>query len=135
LIVHQKLLVDFGHCDPVGMVWPRRLFEYFDNGTWTLLETALGVRRGDFIATIGLVPLVDVRVNRHKTMRFGDNIEVASHIAEFRRSSFAVAHRVMLGDELAAEGTEMRVWATRDKNNSDKISARPIPPEVIARFG
>jgi hypothetical protein len=27
------------------------------------------------------------------------------------------------------------VWAARDKNNPDKISVRPIPDDIIARFG
>jgi hypothetical protein len=36
------MIVEFGHCDPVRMVTPKHLFEYFDNGTWSLFEAALG---------------------------------------------------------------------------------------------
>jgi 4-hydroxybenzoyl-CoA thioesterase len=79
--------------------------------------------------------LVDVRLDCRKTIRFGDEIEIASRIAEFRRSSFDVEHRVTSGGELAVLGGETRVWAVRNKNDPDKISARPLPDEVIARFG
>jgi 4-hydroxybenzoyl-CoA thioesterase len=129
------MTVEFGHCDPAGMVSPKRLFEYFDTGTWSLFEAALGVKRADFITTFSILPLVDVRLECRKTVKFGDTIEIASRVAEFRRSSFDVDHRITIDGELAVEGGETRVWAARDKSNPDKISARPIPDDIIARFG
>jgi 4-hydroxybenzoyl-CoA thioesterase len=129
------MIVEFGHCDPTRMVTPKQLFEYFDNGTWSLFEAALGVARRDFLDVFGILPLVDVRLDCRKTVRFGDEIEIASRIAEFRRSSFDVEHRITSGGELAVLGGETRVWAVRNKDDPDKISARPLPDEVIARFG
>jgi 4-hydroxybenzoyl-CoA thioesterase len=128
------MIVEFGHCDPTRMVTPKHLFEYFDNGTWSLFEAALGVTRRDFLDVFGILPLVDVRLDCRKTVRFGDEIEIASRIAEFRRSSFDVEHLVTSGGELAVLGGETRVWAVRNKNDPEKISARPLPDEVIARF-
>lgn len=127
--------VEFGHCDPAGMVTPKRLFEYFDTGTWSLFEAALGVKRADFITTFGILPLVDVRLGCRKAVTFGDAIEVASRVAAFRRSSFDVDHRITIDGELAVEGGETRVWAVRDKNNPEKIRALAISDDVIARFG
>jgi 4-hydroxybenzoyl-CoA thioesterase len=66
---------------------------------------------------------------------FGEHIEIASRVAEFRRSSFDVEHQVLRGGDVAAIGGETRVWAVRNEDDPEKISARPIPPEVIARFG
>jgi len=37
--------------------------------------------------------------------------------------------------ELAVDGRETRVWAIRDADNPAKIKSKPIPPEVVARFG
>jgi 4-hydroxybenzoyl-CoA thioesterase len=129
------MIVEFGHCDPTRMVTPKHLFEYFDNGTWSLFEAALGVARRDFLDVFGILPLVDVRLDCRKTVRFGDEIEIASRVAEFRRSSFDVEHHVLSGGELAVLGGETRVWAVRNKDNPEKISARPLPDEVVARFG
>ena len=42
-VFRWQMTVEFGHCDPAGMVTPKRLFEYFDTGTWSLFEAALGV--------------------------------------------------------------------------------------------
>jgi 4-hydroxybenzoyl-CoA thioesterase len=134
-VFRWQMTVEFGHCDPAGMVSPKRLFEYFDTGTWSLFEAALGVKRQDFITTFGILPLVDVRLDCRKTVKVGDANEIASRVAEFRRSSFDVDHRITVDGELAVEGGETRVWAVRDKNNPDKISALAIPPEIVARFG
>jgi len=135
LVLRWQMTVEFGHCDPAGMVSPKRLFEYFDTGTWSLFEAALGVKRADFITAFGILPLVDVRLNCRKAVKFGDGIEIASRVAEFRRSSFDVDHRISLDGELAVEGGETRVWAVRDKVSPDKISAQVIPADIIARFG
>jgi 4-hydroxybenzoyl-CoA thioesterase len=135
LVFRSQMTVEFGHCDPAGMVSPKRLFEYFDTGTWSLFEAALGIKPADFITTFGILPLVDVRLNCRKAVKFGDNIEVASRVAAFRRSSFDVEHRISIDGELAVEGGETRVWAVRDSDSPDKISAKTIPADIIARFG
>jgi 4-hydroxybenzoyl-CoA thioesterase len=127
--------VEFGHCDPAGTISPKRLFEYFDIGTWSLFEAALGVKRADFITTFGILPLVDVRLACRQNLKFGDTIEVVTRIAAFRRSSFDVDHRITIHGEPAVEGGETRVWAVRDKRDPTKISARPIPDDIVARFG
>ena len=128
------MTVEFGHCDPAGMVFITRLFQYFDTNTWMLFEAALGVDQRDFNATFGIMPLVEVSANCITPIAFGDLIEIASRVSEFRRSSFHVEHRITASGELAVEGGETRVWAVRDKGDPEKISARIIPEEVIARF-
>jgi 4-hydroxybenzoyl-CoA thioesterase len=133
-VFRRQVTVEFGHCDPAGVVFITRLFQYFDTSTWMLFEAALGVDQRDFNATFGIMPLVEVSANCVKPIAFGEIIEIASRVSEFRRSSFHVEHRITAGGELAAEGGETRVWAVRDKDDRDKISARVIPEEVIARF-
>ena len=39
---------------------------------------------------------------------------------------------VPVGSELAAEGSETRVWAVRAAG--DQLASRPMPPEVVAFF-
>ena len=70
----------------------------------------------------------------HKPVRFGELIEIASRVTEFRRSSFHVEHRITVDGEVAVDGGETRVWAARNKDDPNKISALAIPEEVIARF-
>ena len=137
LILRRELTIEWGHCDPAGIVFNPRFFEFFDTNTWMLFEKALGVKQNELASTHGIIgiALVDARANFIKPAKFGDTIEIASRIKEFRRSSFEVEHSITIGGELATEGTETRVWATRDKTNPDKITTASIPAEVIAKFG
>ncbi len=132
----RQLTVEWGHCDPAGIVFNSRFFEYFDANSWLLFEAALGIKRHELAGTFGIigVPLVDARADFLKPVKFGDEIEIASRVSEFRRSSFDVEHRITLGGELAVDGGESRVWTVRHKDDPHRIRAAPIPPEVIAKF-
>ena len=69
---------------------------------------------------------MDVRLDCRKAVKFGDTIEIASRIAEFRRSSFDVDHRITIDAELAVAGSE-----TRDRGGTRALI---ILAEIIARF-
>jgi 4-hydroxybenzoyl-CoA thioesterase len=130
------LTVEWGDCDPAGIVFNPRFFEYFDANSWLLFETALGVKQQDITSTYGIIgiALVDARANFLKPIKFGDKIEIASRISEFRRSSFDVEHRISVGGELAVDGGETRVWAVRSTDDPERIAATAIPEDLIAKF-
>jgi 4-hydroxybenzoyl-CoA thioesterase len=132
----RQLTIEWGQCDPAGIVFNSRYFELFDSSTWLLFEAALAVKPNKLASTYGIVgiALVDARANFLKPIKFGDVVEIASHVSEFRRSSFDVEHGLSVDGAPAAEGRESRVWAVRDKTDPDKITTAPIPPEVIAKF-
>ena len=136
LTFRRQLKIEWGHCDPAGIVFNPRFFEFFDANSWLLFETALGLKQQHLASTYGIVgiALVDARANFLKPAKFGDTIEIASQVSEFRRSSFDVEHRISIGGELAVEGGETRVWAARSADDPDRISAATIPKDVIARF-
>jgi len=135
-INRRPLTIEWGQCDPAGIVFNSRFFEIFDRSTWVLFEAALGVKPHELAQTYGIlgIPLVDASANFIKPLKFGDEIEVASRVSEFRRSSFNVEHTIRLNREVAVEGTETRVWAAHDKA-TDKIGAIPLPADVVSRFG
>jgi 4-hydroxybenzoyl-CoA thioesterase len=136
-LIHQRrLTIEWGHCDPAGIVFNSRFFEYFDWCAWEMFEAVLGVPRADLFAAYDImgIPLVDARARFLVPVKFGDAVDVASEITEFRRSSFDLAHRMSVAGELAVEGRETRVWATRDKDDPARIHGKAVPPEVIARF-
>jgi 4-hydroxybenzoyl-CoA thioesterase len=133
-VFRRQKIVEFGDCDPNGTLAIPHIYQYFDTNTWMLFEAALGVAQRDFNTTFGIMPLVEVHANYHRPLRFGETIEIGSRVSEFRRSSFHVEHRMTIDDEVAVEGGETRVWAVRNKDNAEKITALTIPQEVIARF-
>ena len=132
----KQLTIEWGQCDPAGIVFNSRFFEMFDASTWQMFEAALGVKPRELAGAFGImgIPLVDVRANFIRAVKFGDMVDIASRVSEFRRSSFDVEHRLSVVGELAVEGVETRVWASRSKDDPEKIGGMAIPGEVIAKF-
>jgi len=132
----KQLTIEWGQCDPAGIVFNSRFFEMFDASTWQMFEAALGVKPHKLASAFGImgIPLVDVRANFIKAVKFGDLVDITSRVSEFRRSSFDVEHRLSVVGELAVEGGETRVWASRSKDDPEKIGGTAIPGEVIAKF-
>jgi 4-hydroxybenzoyl-CoA thioesterase len=136
LIGRRQFTIEWGQCDPAGIVFNARFFEFFDWGTWSLFDVALGVKPHELASVYGIVgiPLVDSGARFIAPARFGDVVELSSRVTEFRRSSFHVEHKLVVRGTVAVEGREIRVWAVRDPGDPDKIKAHPIPEKVTAKF-
>jgi 4-hydroxybenzoyl-CoA thioesterase len=133
--VHRRpLAIEWAYCDPAGIVFNSRFFEIFDIGTWALLEAALGVPRHELAAVFDIVgvPLVEASARFIAPVRFGDQVIHESQVSAFRRSSFDVEHRLLIGAELATLGRETRVWAALGP--AGRLQARPLPQAVTARL-
>ena len=128
--------VEWGHCDPAGIVYFPNYFTYFDSGTNALFLRALGCNKYEMLKRYGIVgiPLVDVGARFIVPSTFGDVVTIESTVAEIRRSSFRMLHRLLKGDVLAVEGSETRVWVGRDPGDPDKLKGMPIPAEVAAKL-
>jgi 4-hydroxybenzoyl-CoA thioesterase len=131
----RSLTIEWGHCDPAGIVGTARLFEFFDWSTTMLFQKALGMTKTQMVAQFQAdMPLVDARAKFLKSARFGDVVEIVSSVSEFRRSSFDVRHQLFNAGELSAEAQETRVWVARNASNPFPLTSKPIPPQVMDRF-
>jgi 4-hydroxybenzoyl-CoA thioesterase len=132
----RNVRIEWGDCDPMGIVFFPRYFVIFDESTAHLFESVLGLnifQLHNAFAFAGF-PLVEARARFVTPSRCGDDVVVESTIHEFRNSSFDVIHRLTRSGELAVEGFETRVWVVRTPNDAQRIKAQPIPREVKERF-
>jgi len=135
LINRRDVQIEWGDCDPAGIVYYPRYFVMFDNATVALFAAA-GLPKPEMVKTYDIVgiPMVDTRARFVIPSRWGETITIESRIAAWKRSSFDVEHRVLKGEALAIEAWETRVWVGRDPDDPDKIKGRAIPDAVKARF-
>jgi 4-hydroxybenzoyl-CoA thioesterase len=135
LTVKRKVRIEWGDCDPAGIVYFPRYFEYFDVSTMGMFEV-LGYRKPALLKEFEIAgcPVVDIRSSFRIPSRFGDDVEIHTNIPEWSRSSFQVHHRLMRGDELAVEAFEKRVWVGHDASRPGGIRAKPLPLELFERF-
>jgi 4-hydroxybenzoyl-CoA thioesterase len=129
----RTVRVEWGDCDPAGIIFYPRYFEIFDASTAYLFEKALGMSKLDMLRKLPFsgFPLVRTQARFLRPTRFGDEVTVESTIT-FGRSSFDVAHRLWLKQEVCAECNEKRVWAIRDAQG--KLTSHRIPKEVLEKF-
>ena len=108
----RQLAIEWGHCDPAGIVFNPRFFEFFDASSWLLFEAALGVKAQELTTTFDIVgiALVDARANFLKPVKFGDAVEIVSRVSEFRRTSFEVEHANV--GVLAQDQSRVRIHAS-----------------------
>ena len=135
LVNRRQLTIEWGHCDPAGIVFNGRYFEFSDSSTGLLFEKALGANNPQLVTEYGAtIPLIGVSGRFIKAIKLADVIEIASTIREFRRSSFDVAHAFFKDGELAAETQETRVWCSIDSANPPNLKSQPFPADFIDRF-
>jgi 4-hydroxybenzoyl-CoA thioesterase len=132
----RTLRIEWGDCDPAGIVFYPRYFAMFDTSTTALVEHALGMPKFDYLKIYRLAghPLVETRARFRIPSRFGDEVAIETRIVSCGRSSFKLEHRLTKAGALAVEGFETRVWAVRDPADPDRIRAEPMPAEVVARL-
>lgn len=136
LINRQAIQIEWGDCDPFGIVFFPRYFEYFDACTNALFHRALGIKKAEMLRyyKVAGIPLVQASCNFLVPSSFGDVVLVDSCVTQWGRSSFAVQHKLFRGATLAVEGFEKRVWTVRLSDEPGKAKGHPIPKEVIDKF-
>jgi 4-hydroxybenzoyl-CoA thioesterase len=131
-----NLHVEFGDCDPAGIVFYPNYFRWMDAGTRHLF-TARGVPSwSEQTAVSGIIgaPLVDASARFLQSATYGDDIEIDSSVAEWRNKSFVIGHAIRRGGTTLMEGREIRVFATKHPDDPKRIRAVPIPPEILSLF-
>jgi 4-hydroxybenzoyl-CoA thioesterase len=128
----RSLIVEWGDCDPAGIVFYPRFFAMFDTSTARLIEAAAGRRKAEILRHYDIVgwPMVNTRGQFHSPARYGDEVTIASTVVRVGGASFDIEHRLTLGEKLCAEGWETRVWARRDPANTDGIISQSLPKNL-----
>lgn len=132
----RPLTIEWGHCDPAGIVFNPRYFEFFDWSTALLIEAALGLPKAAMIAAHGIVgvPVVETGARFMAPSRYGDQVTIVSTVIELKRSSFAIRHRLSKAERLCVEGHEVRVWAGRTPDDPNRLRSETIPDEVRSKL-
>jgi 4-hydroxybenzoyl-CoA thioesterase len=125
--------IEWGDCDPAGIIFYPNYFRFFDHSIEMLFESALGITKFEMFKQLEFTgwPLLKTQARFLKPTRFGDDVVIASTIT-FGRTSFEVNHTITLKGETCVEANEKRVWTVRDANG--QLRSHPIPDAVLAKF-
>lgn len=132
----RTVRIEWGWCDPAGIVFAPRLIDMFSENTVQMFEFAGLPKKREMRKEMGVAgyPLVDLHARFLRPAAYGDDVTVESDAPEFGRSSFTIAHRILLGDAVCAEGTEKRVWTVYDERAPGGVKSSPAPDSVRRLF-
>jgi 4-hydroxybenzoyl-CoA thioesterase len=132
----RTVKIEWGDCDPAGIVFYPRYFAMFDASTTALFEAALGMTKYQFLKRFQAVgyPMLETAGRFLVPTRFGDSVVIETSLSKLGRSSFEILHRLTKDGELAVECTETRVWVTRDPDDAERIKSQAIPDEIVSRL-
>lgn len=126
--------VEFGDCDPAGIVFYPNFYRWFDHATHCMFR-AVGLTHRDFLEEGVLAwPLADTGARFRLPVRAGDHVAVHSRIVEWRERTFKLSHRIMLEGELAVDGWEIRFLGEKLSDQPLRLRTLPIPDSMKRRF-
>ena len=127
--------VEFGDCDPAGIVWFPNFFRWIDAASRHFFVECGVPRWEDTRASLGVIgtPLVDTHTRFVNTASYGDTLQVNTGIAQWRGKSFVQRHRVLRGEDLVLECDEVRIFG--GKRADGRLCALPVPPAIRALCG
>ena len=122
----RTVRIEWGDCDPAGIIFYPRYFAIFDASTTMLIERAVGMKKIDYLKAYDIAghPVVETRAKFRLPTRFGDEVTIESAVVACGRSSFKIEHRLTNAGALAVEGSETRVWVGRDPADPDADQSR-----------
>lgn len=126
--------VEWGDCDPAGIIFYPTYFRWMDAATWAFTDSVgFGPKR--MRAEHRAMPLVSAECEFIAPAEHGDRCEVRSRIARFGGKSFVVAHDIVRSDgTLLARGTETRVWGRYEGGPGTPMKGEAISDPLKALF-
>jgi YbgC/YbaW family acyl-CoA thioester hydrolase len=126
--------LQWGECDPAGIIFYPTYFRWFDAATWHLFAQA-GYDARRMRAEHLAMPLVAADCQFKHPAQQQDRAEVRSHILRWGVKSFLVGHDVVREDgALLAQGTETRVWGRYESGPGTPLRGLRISEELKALF-
>ncbi|MBS0541498.1 MAG: acyl-CoA thioesterase [Proteobacteria bacterium] len=136
LTSRHEITVEWGDCDPAGIVYYPAYFRWCDQAT-SRLFLAAGLKRDDVSSGQWKegTPLVNAQCSFRRPSQHGEKLAIESHVSRFGGSSFTITHvfRDATG-AVAAEGAETRIWAKKE-GDARSLKAVAIPEDVRRRLG
>lgn len=135
----HRVEVRFGDCDPAGIVYFPRFYDYFHQAMETWFAEGLGLPYVDVIRgrKIGF-PAVHSEADFHAPSTFGDALAVEVRVPRVGRSSIELAYRVRAADDADAEprvtGKTVCVVMDLDPQSDTHLRALAVPDDLRARI-
>lgn len=132
----RSLRIEWGDCDPAGIMFYPRYFAMFDHCTAMLITAATGMSKAELMKAYDFAgyPLVNTQAKFILPTRFGDDVDIVSRFERVGRSSLDIRHQISRHGRLAVDALETRAWVVCDPGDRSRIRSHPVPDDLAALF-
>lgn len=127
--------IDFGDCDPAGIVFYPNFYRWFDRATHRMFA-AVGYDFFQLKRDHGWIawPLVDTGARFLLPATVGDQIELHSTIIEWSAKTFRISHQARRDGDLLVDGFEVRILGEQRDSDPKRLRAVTIPEDMKRKF-
>ena len=88
LVNTRSVRIEWGDCDPAGIIYYPRYLAFFDASTSALIERALGMKKRDYLKAYAFTvhPLVKTHCRFLAPTRNGDDVTIETTETDLRRA-------------------------------------------------
>ena len=131
---HHIVTVQFGDCDPAGIVFYPNFQRWMDESSLSFFMQCGVPPWRELVKTRGIVgtPLLEIATRFITAATYAETLDIETSVEEWRAKVFVQRHKVRRGDTLICEGTETRAFVRRDADDPDRLRAMPIPEDIKA---
>lgn len=124
----------FGECDPAGIVYFPRFYDWFHRAMEDWCTHALEVPYAELLQHHGL-PAVHSEADFFAPVAMGERVTVELRVSHLGRSSLRLDYRVLGEDgSKRATGSTTTVLMGTDPTAADHLSAVPFPDDLRGRI-
>jgi 4-hydroxybenzoyl-CoA thioesterase len=130
----HRVQVHFGDCDPAGIVFFPNFARWMDQASLAYFMAAGVPPWRELALTRGIVgtPVLETHTRFIQSATYGETLEVHTSVTAWERKVFRHRHRVMRGDVLLCEGTEVRAFVGRHPDDATRLKAIAPPEDIVA---
>ena len=127
--------VRWSEADPAGIAFYPRFFEWFDIACDALFAS-LGLPWAVMFPQYAIVgvPIVECGARFSSPVRYGDTMHVTAAIAWVKEKTFRVEYEIVVAERSCARGFEVRAWVARPTAPGERLRARQIPSDIVAKL-
>ncbi len=128
----HRINVEFGDCDPAQIAFYPNFFRWYDASSRHFFEDCGVPPWRELQRTSGIIgtPVVETSSRFIRPTSYGDVLGVHTSIIEWSEKTFVMRHELRRGEELLAEGRDVRIFAIRHPDDPARIKAVPVPEDI-----
>ncbi len=115
-----KRRINFFDCDPAGIIFYSRLFDFCHSAYEQLIQS-FDLTEDYWDNPVYVVPIIHTECDYFSPIKYNDEIEIKLSVTSLKNSSFELSYEIMLQDTKCAIVKTVHVFVSRESWDKMKI--------------